>query len=308
MSNTVNLAGKIIGTGYPVFTIAEIGINHNGDIDVAVNLIELAAKAGFDAVKFQKRTPVLCVPADQRDVVRSTPWGEMTYMEYRERVEFGEEEYKVIDRKCKEAGILWFASCWDIPSVDFMESFDTPCFKIASACLTNDELLKYTRKKKRPVILSTGMSTMEEIRHAVSLLDRKSLLLAHTTSSYPCAVNELNLRMIRTLADQFACPAGYSGHETGRMMTMVAIGAGALFVERHITLDKSMWGSDQAASLSPDEFTAMVNEIREVEKGLGDGHKRIYESEMSALKKLRTCSYNNFREERINTPALSALN
>ncbi|MBU1169629.1 MAG: N-acetylneuraminate synthase family protein [Proteobacteria bacterium] len=308
MANTVNLAGKTIGAGYPVFTIAEIGINHNGDIDVALKLIELAARAGFDAVKFQKRTPVLCVPLDQRDVIRSTPWGEMTYMEYREKVEFGVNEYKIIDRMCKASGILWFASCWDIPSVDFIEAFDTPCFKIASACLTNDDLLNYTRKKKRPVILSTGMSTMDEIKRAVSYLDRRNLLLAHTTSTYPCDVKELNLRMIRTLDDQFSCPVGYSGHENGRLMTLVAMGAGAMFIERHITLDKNMWGSDQAASLCPDEFVALIKEIRDVERGLGDGRKCIYESEMPALNKLRTRQNCRPRKEKIHVSSVSELN
>jgi N-acetylneuraminate synthase len=306
MSNTVNLAGKTIGDGYPVFTIGEIGINHNGDIQVACALIELAAKAGFDAVKFQKRTPLLCVPKDQRDVIRETPWGAMTYMEYRERVEFGEAEYRLIDEKCRKLGLLWFASCWDIPSVDFMESFDTPCFKIASACLTNDELLTHIRKKRRPVILSTGMSTLDEIRRAVSLLDTRTLLVAHTTSSYPCSVSELNLRMIGTLKDQFDCPVGYSGHETGQLMTCVAVGAGAVFVERHITLDKSMWGSDQAASLSPEEFTELLKEIRQAERAMGDGQKRIYDSELSALKKLRNNHVNGLFEERFQVAPVTA--
>lgn len=309
MSHTVTLSGKTIGDGNPVFTIAEIGINHNGDIDIAASLIQLAAKAGFDAVKFQKRTPDLCVPPDQRDVIRTTPWGDMTYMEYRERVEFGVREYTRIDQLCKDAGILWFASCWDIPSVDFLESFNPPCFKIASACLTDDELLIHVRKKGRPVILSTGMSTMSEIRHAVSLLNHSRLLLAHTTSSYPCDVHDLNLKMIESLKEQFACTVGYSGHELGRVMSLVAVGMGARFVERHITLDKDMWGSDQEASLDPDEFTSLIREIREVEHGLGDGRKRIYPSEKTALNKLRNSinhvpkKFNTFTEA-ISTSSL----
>lgn len=298
MAHIVNLTGRKIGPGNPVFTIAEIGINHNGDIQSAVRLIELAADAGFDAVKFQKRTPVLCVPEDQRDLIRQTPWGAMTYMEYREKVEFGVEEYMTIDRVCKSRGILWFASCWDNPSVDFLDDFNPPFIKIASACLTDDDLLIHVRSKKRPVILSTGMSTMEEIHHAVSLLDRRTLLLAHTTSSYPCDTNELNLNMIQTLKQTFICPVGYSGHESGLLMSCVAVGAGASFLERHVTLDKTLWGSDQAASLDPGEFACLIRDVRAVEKSLGDGIKRIYDSEIPALTKLRTCKEKCFEDKR----------
>lgn len=298
MAHIVNLTGRKIGPGNPVFTIAEIGINHNGDIQSAVQLIELAADAGFDAVKFQKRTPVLCVPEDQRDLIRQTPWGAMTYMEYREKVEFGVEEYMTIDRVCKSRGILWFASCWDNPSVDFLDDFNPPFIKIASACLTDDDLLIHVRSKKRPVILSTGMSTMEEIHHAVSLLDRRTLLLAHTTSSYPCDTGELNLNMIQTLKQTFICPVGYSGHEAGLLMSCVAVGAGASFIERHVTLDKTLWGSDQAASLDPYEFACLIRDVRAVEKSLGDGIKRIYDSEIPALTKLRTCKEKCFEDKR----------
>lgn len=298
MAHIVNLTGRKIGPGNPVFTIAEIGINHNGDIQSAVQLIELAADAGFDAVKFQKRTPVLCVPEDQRNLIRQTPWGDMTYMEYREKVEFGVDEYMTIDRVCKSRGILWFASCWDNPSVDFLDDFNPPFIKIASACLTDDDLLIHVRSKKRPVILSTGMSTMEEIHHAVSLLDRRTLLLAHTTSSYPCDTGELNLNMIQTLKQTFICPVGYSGHETGLLMSCVAVGAGASFIERHVTLDKTLWGSDQAASLDPYEFTCLIRDVRAVEKSMGDGKKRIYDSEIPALTKLRTCKEKCFEDKR----------
>jgi N-acetylneuraminate synthase len=297
MAHIVNLTGKKIGAGNPVFTIAEIGINHNGEIDSAIRLIELAARAGFDAVKFQKRTPALCVPENQKNIVRSTPWGEMTYMEYRERVEFGTEAYSAIDAVCRKLGILWFASCWDKPSVDFIDGFNPPFIKIASACLTDDSLLIYVKCKKRPVILSTGMSTMDEIRHAVSLLDRRTLLIAHTTSSYPCDIGELNLSMIRTLRQTFSCPVGYSGHETGILMSCVAVGVGASFIERHITLDKTLWGSDQAASLDPGEFANLIRDIRNVEKSLGDGKKRIYDSELPALEKLRSCGDKHFDDK-----------
>lgn len=305
MAHIVNLTGRKIGHGHPVFTIAEIGINHNGDIDHAIRLINLAAQAGFDAVKFQKRTPILCVPQDQRHLVRQTPWGAMTYMAYREKVEFGVDEYTIIDKACKTNGIMWFASCWDIPSVDFLEAFNPPFIKIASACLTDDDLLSHIHTKKRPVILSTGMSTMEEIHHAVSLLDRRRLLLAHTTSSYPCDVNELNLKMIQTLKEEFSCPVGYSGHETGTLMSCVAVGAGAVFLERHVTLDKAMWGSDQAASLDPAEFAQLIHDIRVVEKSLGDGQKRIYETELPALMKLRACKEKGFKGEKTSEMSIT---
>jgi N-acetylneuraminate synthase len=305
MTHLVKLGDRMIGPGRPVFTVAEIGINHNGNIANAVRLIELSAEAGFDAVKFQKRTPVLCVPDDQRCVMRETPWGAMTYMEYRERVEFGTDEYTRIDQVCRELGIMWFASCWDKPSVDFIERFDPPVIKIASACLTDDELLIYIRNKNRPVILSTGMSTMDEIRHAVSLLDSQRLILAHATSSYPCDTSELNLRMIQTLKDTFPCPVGYSGHEKGRLMTCVAVGAGAQIVERHITLDKTSWGSDQAASLDPGEFKCLIQEIRDVELGLGDGAKRIYETELPVLRKLRGCGTKRLRTKRMSAEPVS---
>lgn len=287
MAQFIEIAGKKVGTGHPVFLIAEIGINHNGDLDTAVQLINKTADAGFDAVKFQKRTPDLCVPSEQRNLMRQTPWGEMRYIDYRNRVEFSYEDYLVIDKVCRKRGLLWFASCWDIPSVDFMERFNPPCYKIASASLTDDNLLQFIRKKGKPVILSTGMSTMAEIDHAVSLFDIDALVLAHTTSSYPCDINELNLNMIKTLKRRFGCPVGYSGHEKGIFMSPVAVGAGAVMIERHVTLNCEMWGSDQAASLDPDDFGRLVNDIRRVEKAMGNGIKQVYESEESAIAKLR---------------------
>ncbi len=292
MAEFVHIGRKKIGSGLPVFVVAEIGINHNGNLENAVQLIREIAAAGFDAVKFQKRTPSVCVPHEQRNVMRQTPWGRISYFDYRKRVEFSREEYKRIDEVCKTHGLLWFASCWDIPSVDFMEEFDAPCYKIASACLTDDELLIHIRKKNRPVILSTGMSTMDEIYHAVSLLDQDSLILAHTTSSYPCAVNELNINMIKTLQKEFTCPVGYSGHEKDILMSSVAVGAGAVLIERHVTLDCSMWGSDQSASLASEDFKTLVSDIRMVEEGLGDGIKTVYETEQASIEKLRLCKKN----------------
>jgi N-acetylneuraminate synthase len=287
MSRIISINGKKIGAGYQTFIIAEIGINHNGDLGTAKKLIDAAIFAGCDAVKFQKRTPELSVPPEQRDVIRETPWGNMTYLEYRHRVEFGENEYREIDSYCRQKGIIWFASCWDEPSVDFMEQFAPACYKIASASLTDDALLQHIKLKGRPIILSTGMSSMEEIDHAVSLLDNSQLLIAHSTSSYPCKPDELNLRMIDTLINRYDCPIGYSGHEVGLQTTYAAVVLGATFIERHITLDRSMWGSDQSASVEPLGFFRLVRDIRVIERAMGDGIKRVYESELGAKQKLR---------------------
>lgn len=287
MSKAMQLGDKWVGEGHPAYITAEIGINHNGDVEIAKRLVDAAVSAGCDAVKFQKRTPELCVPPEQRDVMRETPWGVMTYLEYRYRVEFGEREYQEIDAYCKAHNIAWFASCWDAPSVDFMEQFAPPCYKVASASLTDDALLAHTNATGRPIILSTGMSYMEEIKHAVSLVDRERLLLCHTTSTYPCPPQELNLRMIQSLARDFERPVGYSGHEVGLQATLAAVTLGACFVERHITLDRTMWGSDQAASVEPHGFARLVRDIRVIEMALGDGVKQVYESEVAARKKLR---------------------
>ena len=287
MSLEIEIGRRPVGDGYPVYIIAEIGINHNGDLENAKKLIDMAVLAGCDAVKFQKRTPELCVPEGQREVMRETPWGLMTYLEYRQRVEFGLVEYEEIDRYCKEKNITWFASCWDEPSVDFIEQWVPACYKIASASLTDDELLQHVNSKGRPIILSTGMSSLEEIRHAVSLLDQNRLLIAHSTSSYPCKPEELNLRMINALREEFSCPIGYSGHEVGLQTTYAAVVLGACFVERHITLDRAMWGSDQAASVEPWGYMRLVRDIRVIEQALGDGAKKVYDSEKAMLHRLR---------------------
>jgi N-acetylneuraminate synthase len=287
MPKTVDIGGRLIGEGQPVYVIAEIGLNHNGDLEIAKKLIDAAALAGCEAVKFQKRAPEECVPPAQRNIERETPWGIMTYMEYRYRVEFGENEYREIDRYCKEKGIAWFASCWDKTSVDFINKFDPVCFKVASASLTDMDLLNHTRDTGKPVILSTGMSSMDEIQAALSNLDTSKLLIAHSTSSYPCKPDELNLKMIQTLKELFDCPVGYSGHEVGLQTTYAAVTLGATFVERHITLDRTMWGSDQAASVEPWGLMRLVRDIRVIEKALGDGVKKLYESELPIRSKLR---------------------
>lgn len=287
MVQPINLGGRLVGPGQPTYVVAEIGINHNGDLDSAKRLIDAAVLAGCDAVKFQKRTPELCVPPEQRGVLRETPWGVMTYLDYRYRVEFGESDYRQIDDYCRARSVAWFASCWDCQAVDFMQAFEPPCLKVASASLTDDVLLRYLHATGRPLILSTGMSTMEEIRHAVSLLNPERLLIAHSTSTYPCKPHELNLRMIQTLAREFPCPIGYSGHEVGLQTTLAAVTLGASFVERHITLDRTLWGSDQAASVEPHGVSRLVRDIRVIEAALGNGVKQVYDSEMPSRLRLR---------------------
>lgn len=282
-------AGRInIGDGHPVFIIAEIGINHNGSLEIAKKLIEGAKAAGCDSVKFQKRTPEICVPKDQWNIERDTPWGRMTYIDYRYKVEFTKEDYADIDKFCREKNIFWFASCWDETAVDFIEQFDVPIYKTSSASLTDTNLLLKHKNISKPTIVSTGMSTMEEIEAAEKLFEKKNILIAHSTSSYPCPNEELNLKMITTLRNKYPeIPIGYSGHETGLAPTWAAVSLGANFVERHITLDRAMWGSDQAASVEVDGFHRLVRNIRDIEIALGDGIKRVYPSEMSARTKLR---------------------
>ena len=283
---TVSIGQRSVGDG-PVFVVAEIGINHNGDVESARRLIDAAVAAGCDAVKFQKRTPDLCVPLDQRELPRETPWGVVPYLEYRRRLEFGEDEYAIIDRYCREKGIVWFASFWDEPSLRFLERFDPPLHKVPSALLTRDDLLSAVRSTGRPVILSTGMSTWTEIHRAVQILGEDDLVINHATSSYPCRPAELNLRMITTLRETFGCPVGYSGHEVGLQTTLAAVCLGASVVERHITLDRALWGSDQAASIEPGGFARLVRDIRVIEQALGDGVKRVYESERAVIDRLR---------------------
>lgn len=287
MTREVKIGKKMVGDGHPAYIVAEIGINHNGDLDMAKEMILAAKHAGVDAVKFQKRTPELCVPPEQRGQMRETPWGYITYLEYRYKTEFHEEQYDEINRFCAEQHIDWFASVWDEPSVDFMERYNPLCYKIPSASLTDNGLLRHLRKTDKPLILSTGMSTLEQIKSAVALLGEENLVITHATSTYPCDPNELNLRMIDTLRRMFKCPIGYSGHEVGLVTSAVAVGLGACMVERHITLDRALWGSDQAASVEPGGFEKLVKYIRVTEMAVGDGVKKVYDSEQSSLRKLR---------------------
>jgi N-acetylneuraminate synthase len=284
----VRIGDTVVGEGRPVYVIAEIGINHNGSLDIAKKLIAGAAEAGCDAVKFQKRTPELCVPREQWNIERDTPWGRMTYLDYKRRIEFGRTEFLEIDEYCRALGITWFASAWDTRSVEFMEQFDPPCYKVASASLTDADLLSAVRDTGRPLIVSTGMSTQQEIGVAVDLIGTRDLLIAHATSTYPCPVEELNLRMLATLRDLYPeCPIGYSGHEVGLATTVAAVALGATFVERHVTLDRAMWGTDHAASVEVGGLRRLIAQVRDIERALGDGVKRVYDSEIPIRKKLR---------------------
>ncbi len=288
MTREIRIGNRLVGDGYPAYVIAEIGINHNGDLGIAKQMIDAAVHAGVDAVKFQKRTPDIATPPDQQAQMRETPWGYITYLEYRYKVEFDEDQYCEIERYCKAKGIAWLASVWDEPSVDFMEKFDTPAYKIPSASLTDYNLIRKARSTGKPLILSTGMSTMEQIHQGVQVAGEENLVLMHCTSTYPCEPEELNLKMVGTLRREFPnTPIGYSGHEVGLVPSAVAVALGACMVERHLTLDRAMWGSDQAASVEPGGFERLVKYIRVSESALGDGVKKVYESEKSSMKKLR---------------------
>lgn len=285
---SVRIGQSAIGPEAPVYVIGEIGLNHNGDVEVAKRLIDVAAESGAQAVKFQKRTPEIATPEHMRDVPRETPWGTMTYLDYRRRVEFGEHEYLEIASYALRAGIDWFASPWDVPSVEFLEGLGVVAHKVASASLTDLELLAALAETGKPVILSTGMSTIEEIDRAVETVGTDRLVLMHATSSYPMPAEEANLRMIETLRGRFpGVPVGYSGHEHGLQISLAAVALGAVAVERHITLDRAMWGSDQAASLEPQGFAHLVRDIRIIGDAMGDGVKRVFPGEEAPRAKLR---------------------
>ena len=288
----VAIGNKVVGDGHPCFIIAEIGINHNGDIDLARRLISVAVAAGCDAVKFQKRTIDVVYSAEELARPRESPFGTTTG-DLKRGLEFGFDEYQMIDRYCREVKMAWFASCWDEASADFMDQFDPPCYKIASASLTDDKLLRYTRAKGKPIILSTGMCTLEEIDHAVDVLGREDLILLHACSAYPAYYPELNLRVIPAMRERYGLLVGYSGHETGLPASVAAVALGACCVERHVTLDRALWGSDHAASLEPNGITRLASYIRLVEQSLGDGVKRVVEREQLIIKKLRRVGTSN---------------
>ena len=282
----IRIADHVIGNGHPCYVIAEIGINHNGEVEIAKKLIDVAVTAGCNAVKFQKRTIQVVYTAEELERPRESPFG-TTNGELKHGLEFGQQEYEEIDRYCREKKITWFASCWDEQSVEFIDQFDVSCYKIASASLTDDRLLRHTRATGKPILLSTGMSTLEQIDHAVEVLGKKDMLIMHSCSTYPAYYEELNLRVIPILSQRYGVPIGYSGHETGLPSTAAAVVLGACLVERHITLDRSMWGSDHAASLEPNGITRLVRDIRLIELAMGDGVKRLSEREIPIMQKLR---------------------
>lgn len=282
----VTIAGRTVGGKNPCYVVAEIGINHNGDLGLAKRLIDVAVSSGCSAVKFQKRTIDVVYTAAELARPRESPFG-ATNGDLKRALEFGKDQYAEIDAYCKDKGIVWFASPWDEASVDFLEQFDVPCHKVASASLTDDNLLRHMRATKKPVILSTGMSTMTQIDHAVEVLGRDNLVILHATSTYPAGYDELNLKVIPVLAQRFNVPVGYSGHETGISSSVAAVVLGASMVERHLTLDRAMWGSDQAASLEPNGMQRLLRDIRLVETAMGDGQKRLLDREKPIMEKLR---------------------
>ena len=284
--NTVKIGNTLVGNDQPCYVVAEIGINHNGSLETAKEIIKVSAEAGCNAVKFQKRTVDVVYTPEELSRPRENPFG-ATNGDLKRGLEFGLAEYREIDRYCKNLKINWFVSCWDEASVDFMEQFNPPCYKIASASLTDDDLLRHHRKYGRPIILSTGMSTMAEIEHAVEVLGQVDLIVLHSTSTYPAQLNELNLKMISTLRDKYDLPIGYSGHEPGLSTTFATVVMGASMIERHITLDRAMWGSDQAASVEPAGIERLIEYISQWEEASGNGIKKVYESEIPIREKLR---------------------
>lgn len=286
MKREVKIGNILVGDNNPCFIIAEIGINHNGSLKDAKRLIDMAVSNGCNAVKFQKRTVDVVYSKEELERPRPNVFGE-TNGDLKRGLEFGLEEYKEIDEYCKQKHIMWFASCWDKGSVDFIDQFNPPCYKIASASLTDDELLKCTKSKGKPILLSTGMSTMEEIEHAIDILGEENTIIYHCTATYPANSDEINLNCIKTLKEKFSCPVGYSGHERGIAPSILAVAVGACSVERHITLDRTNWGSDQAASLETPGLFHMVRDIRQVPMLLSDGKKVVYEREIPIRKKLR---------------------
>lgn len=286
MAEPVQIGEKTIGSGYSCYVVAEIGINHNGDLEITQKLIDAAVQAGCDAVKFQKRTVEVVYSAEELSRLRENPFG-ATNGDLKRGLEFGQAQYAEIDRYCREKNIHWFASCWDEGAVDFIEQFNPPAYKIASASLTDSNLLRHHRRQGRPIILSTGMSTLEQIDQAVEILGRKDLIILHTTSTYPSDIKDVNLRVMKVLAERYDVPVGYSGHEVGLSPSLAAAALGACLIERHITLDRAMWGSDQAASIEPQGFIRLVRDIRAIEQAMGDGVKRVVQDEIPIMKKLR---------------------
>ncbi len=271
------------------FLIAEIGINHNGSLELAKKMIDLAKLHSFDAVKFQKRNPLISTPDKQKKLYRSTPWGEMTYLEYKKKIEFGLKEFNEIDRYCKKIKMNWFASAWDLDSQLFLKKFKLRYNKVASAMLTNKKLVNLIASEKKTTFISTGMSNLKDINECIKLFQKKKcrFILMHCVSSYPCPEEKLNLSTIITLKKRFNCEVGYSGHESSVSPTVLAYFLGARYIERHITLDRSMWGSDQAASLSEEGMRTLSNILKKMTKVIGNGVKKISKEDKNLLKKFK---------------------
>ena len=287
---TIKIDGQLVGENQPVYMIAEIGLNHNGDIQIAKKLIDAVFATNWNCAKFQKRTPSICVPESQKNLMRDTPWGRMTYLEYRYKVEFEKEHYDYIDRYCKEKPIAWTASVWDLKSLEFIMGYDVPFIKIPSAKLTEHECLIEASKSGKPVVLSTGMSTVPEIDAAVELLEKHAgggYVLMHTNSVYPAPPEELNLRVINFLKERYGCIVGYSGHEEDLEPSVIAVSLEASLIERHVTLDHNMWGSDHFASLEVHGMSLLLKRIKNIKVILGDGVKKLTEKETEVRRKLR---------------------
>jgi len=291
MRSSVSVGDRVIGQDCPVFIVGEIGINHNGSVEIAKKLIDVAKDAGCDAVKFQKRLPEEAVPEEYKSVTRETPWGIMSYLEYRKRVEFSKSDYDEIDRYCRQCDILWSASCWDLQSLDFIMDFNVPFLKIPSALIAHKRYLDRIRQIKDengiPLIVSTGMADMALVERLACFLGEENLVLLHAVSSYPTMYDDVNLGVIRSFQEKFRCPVGYSGHETGLQISLAAAALGAKVIERHITLDRTMWGTDQAASLEPNGLVRLVRDVRVIEKAMGNGIKVVLPSEKHVMEKLR---------------------
>jgi len=286
---TIKIGNTVIGEDCPIYFIAEIGINHNGDMQIVKKLLDATYITGWNCAKFQKRTPSICVPEHQKNIMRSTPWGDMTYLDYRYRVEFEKEQYDYIDKYCREKPLHWTASVWDKKSLEFILNYDVPFVKIPSAKITDDEILYECARSGKPIFFSTGMSTFEEIDKAVNIVDKctKEYVLFHTNSSYPAKHEELNLKFIETLKNRYGCIIGYSGHEYDLEPSVVAAVLGAKIIERHITIDHNLWGSDQAASLEVDGMFKLYNRIADILPTLGNGQKVVTGSELETRKKLK---------------------
>lgn len=289
-NNRIMLGNREISENSIPYFIAEIGINHNGDIQIAKRLIDASFAIGWDCVKFQKRTPDIAVPEAQKNVMRETPWGTMTYLDYKKHVEFEKNEYDYIDKYCLEKPISWTASPWDMPSLEFLLEYDIPFLKMASATNGSFDLLKAACKSGKPIIMSTGMCTQDELDEAVSVLEDYSngnYILLHTNSTYPSPSDKLNLNYIKTLRDRYNCLVGYSGHEQNLEPSVVAAAMGAKVIERHVTLSHDMWGTDQKASLEINAMYMLYRRCLSVLESMGDGQKTLDEQEMKVREKLR---------------------